>query len=373
MSKIRILTGVIGKGRGGLSYYAVSLLKTLDPEKYEFTFLSNDPEPFFGEEIRKHNGKIRVIPSRMKHPMAHKKALRKILAEGKYDICHIHLSSASNIDPLVEAKKAGVPLVIAHSHNAGLSGNALSRWMHGKNVPKIATCTDERLACSKLAGRFLYGDADFKVVKNAIDLDRFVFSEEVRSAVREERGLQGKFVVGHVGRMTEAKNPKFLLELFAEIAKREPESALLYVGSGEMEEELRSLAESLGIEGKICFTGQVADPERYLCAMDCFVLPSRFEGLGYVVIEAVSTGLYCYVSDVLPEEAIVGGMVETFPLDADKGALAERILSERGAHGIRKGQRALLEELGYGLENQVKTMEAIYDSVRSSQKAGKDA
>ena len=147
----------------------------------------------------------------------------------------------------------------------------------------------------------------------------------------------------------------------------------MYVGSGEMEEELRSLAESLGIEGKICFTGQVADPERYLCTMDCFVLPSRFEGLGYVVIEAVSTGLYCYVSDVLPEEAIVGGMVETFPLDADKGALAERILSERGAHGIRKGQRALLEGLGYGLENQVKTMEAIYDSVRSSQKAGKDA
>ena len=92
MSKIRILTGVIGKGRGGLSYYAVSLLKTLDPEKYEFTFLSNDPEPFFGEEIRKHSGKIRVIPSRMKHPMAHKKALRKILAEEKYDICHIFLS-----------------------------------------------------------------------------------------------------------------------------------------------------------------------------------------------------------------------------------------------------------------------------------------
>ena len=126
--------------------------------------------------------------------------------------------------------------------------------------------------------------------------------------------------MGHVGRMTEAKNPKFLLELFKEIHQQEPESALLYAGSGELEAELKAYARELGIEKDIRFVGQVPDPERYLCAMDCFVLPSRFEGLGYVVIEAAATGLHSFVSDVLPEEAIVGGMVETFPLDADKKA-----------------------------------------------------
>ncbi len=361
MSKLRVLTGVIGKGRGGLSYYAVGLLKTLNQEKYEFTFLSNDPEPFFGEEIRAHGGQILYIPSRNRHPLAHRKALDQILREEPFDICHIHLSSASNIEPLEAARRAGVPLVIAHSHNAGLSGNALSRFLHRRNVPKIARCTNKRLACSGLAGRFLYGDADFQVVKNAIDLDRFAFSAEAREAVRRELSLDGNFVVGHVGRMTEAKNPRFLLELFREIHSREPESALIYVGSGEMETELKAYVRELGIAESVRFVGQVPDPERYLCAMDCFVLPSRFEGLGYAVIEAACTGLPCFVSDVLPEEAIVGGLVETFPLDADKAVLAERILAIQNGSEPRTGQRALLESLGYDLASQVRTMEAIYD------------
>ncbi|MGI5857376.1 MAG: glycosyltransferase [Candidatus Merdivicinus sp.] len=361
MSKLRVLTGVIGKGRGGLSYYAVGLLKTLDPEKYEFTFLSNDPEPFFGEEIRTHGGRILAIPSRSRHPLAHRRALDRVFAEERFDICHIHLSSASNIEPLKAAERAGVPLVIAHSHNAGLSGNTLSRFLHRRNVPEIARCTHKRLACSELAGRFLYGDADFQVVKNAIDLDRFAFSQETRESVRREFSLEGKFTVGHVGRMTEAKNPRFLLELFREIHSREPESALLYIGSGEMEAELKAYARELGIAESIRFAGQVPDPERYLCAMDCFLLPSRFEGLGYAVIEAVCTGLRCFVSDVLPQEAIVGRLVETFPLDADKALLAERVLAVRGSAEPRTGQRALLETLGYDLASQVRTMEAIYD------------
>ena len=367
MEKRKILTGVIGKGRGGLSYYAVSLLKTLNPEKYEFTFLSNDPEPFFGEEIRAHGGKILIIPSRNRHPIAHRKALDRIMTAEKYDVCHIHLSSASNIEPLAAARRAGIPLVIAHSHNAGLSGNPLSRYFHKVNVPKIEKYTDLRLACSGLAGRFLFGNASFRVVKNAIDLDRFVYSEEVRGEVRSRLSLDGKFVVGHVGRMTEAKNPKFLLELFKEIHQQDSETALLYAGSGELEAELKAYARELGIEKEIRFVGQVPDPEHYLCAMDCFVLPSRFEGLGYVVIEAAATGLHSFVSDVLPEEAIISGMVETFPLDADPKALAAKILSLKQDRLPRTGQRALLEKLGYGLETQIKTMEAIYDTAGSGQ------
>ena len=360
MGKITILTGVIGTEKGGMSLFAVNLFKLLDPEKFDVTFLSRAPHPYFEREILDRGGHIACIASRNRHPLRHRRDLDRIMREGRFDVCHIHLASASNIEPLAAAKRAGIPLVIAHSHCSGLSGGKLSALLHRLNAPKIRRYSDLRLACSGLAGEFLYDGADFSVVKNAIDLGRFAYSPETRERMRKSLGLEGKFVLGHVGRLAPEKNPRFLLETFAEIKKLEPSSALVSVGDGPLRGEMEELAVRLGIAEDVIFAGQVLNPEDYLCAFDCFLLPSLYEGLGFVVIEAVCSGLRCFASDVLPREAQVGGMVELFPLDADRRELAERILESRQDPASRSGQGALLASAGYDAASLKRRMEAIY-------------
>lgn len=360
MAKRKILTGVIGTEKGGLSLFAVNILKLLDPEQYEVTFLSRAEHPYFEDVIRRYGGKIAPIASRNRHPLKHRADLNRIMREGNFDVCHIHLASASNIEPLIAAKKAGIPLVIAHSHCSGLNAGKLGQMLHRMNVPKIKRYSDLRLACSGLAGEFLYGGADFQVVKNAIDLGRFAYSPEKREQMRKKLGIEGKFVLGHVGRISAEKNPYFLLETFAQIKQKEPESVLLYVGDGPLKQEIEEYAAKLGVRESVIFTGQTATPEDYLCAMDSFLLPSVYEGLGFVLIEAVCSGLTCFASDVIPNEARVCGRVEVFPLEGSKEQLAARILERREDPSRRKSWDSDLARLGYGADSLKKRLEAIY-------------
>lgn len=360
MTKRKILTGVIGSEKGGMSLFAVNLLKLLDPEKFEVTFLSRVEHPYFEDVIRQYGGKIACIASRNRHPLKHRADLNRIMREGKFDVCHIHLASASNIEPLIAAKKAGIPLVMAHSHCSGLNTGKVGQLLHRLNAPKIQKYSDLRLACSGLAGEFLYAGADFQVVNNSIDLSRFAYSPEKRETMRRELNVENKFVVGHVGRISAEKNPNFLLETFAEIKKREPESVLLYVGDGPLKQETAEYAAKLGIREAVIFAGQVSNPEDYLCAMDSFLLPSRYEGLGFVLIEAVCTGLRCFASDVVPKEAQVCGRVALFSLSDDKGKLGERILESRENPSERRGYSEELAKLGYDAASLKQRIEAIY-------------
>ena len=360
MSKIRVVTGVIGSGKGGMSRFAVDLFKRLDPERFDVTFLSNVPDPFFGEEIRAHGGHIACIASRGKHPFRHRADLRRIMREGKFDVCHIHLSTASNIEPLIAARKAGVPLVIGHSHNNDVEGNAAARLLHRLNAPRIVRYTDRRLACSGKAGDFMFCGADYTVVKNAIDLDRFSYNPAMREKMRRELGLGEAFTVGHVGRMSMQKNPDFLLETYAALRKLDPQSRFVYVGDGPLEAHVQEKAAALGLTDGILFTGAVSNPQDYLCAFDCFLLPSLFEGLGFVIIESVCSGLRCFASDVIPPEAQVGELVETFPLSIDKTQLARRMLAHRDDPAGRHSRKELLTALGYDAASQKRQVEAIY-------------
>lgn len=364
MTKRRILMGVIGSEKGGMSLFQVNLLKLLDPEKFEVTFLSRVAHPYFEDVIRQYGGKIACIASRNRHPLKHRADLNRIMREGNFDVCHIHLASASNIEPLIAAKKAGIPLVIAHSHCSGLNTGKLGRLLHKINAPKIQKYSDLRLACSGLAGEFLYAGADFQVVNNSIDLDRFAYSPEKRKKTRQELNIADQFVLGHVGRISAEKNPRFLLETFAEIHKREPNSILLYVGDGPLKQETEEYASELGIRNHVIFTGQVNNPEDYLCAFDCFLLPSKYEGLGFVLIEAVCSGLICFASDVIPKEAQVCGRVKLFSLSDDKAKLAEKILDSRTDPNQRTGYGQKLAELGYDAASLKRRIEKIYSMER---------
>lgn len=357
---LKILTGVIGAGNGGMSTYAVNLFRELPENNYDVTFLSTAEHPFFEHQIKERYGRIKVIPPRNRHPWAHRKAIRKILAEQKFDAVHIHLSTASNIVPLEEAVRAKVPTVIAHIHSAGAEGGKLAALLHKLHVGKLGKMPIIRLACSDAAGKFAYGNADYTVMLNGIDLDRFYWDPGRRDRFRKSRHIPADaFVVGHAGRFTPVKNHAYLLDLFAEVKKRRENAFLLLCGDGPLLDETKKKAESLGLSESICFAGNVVNPQDAYCAMDVMVLPSKFEGFPLTVVEAAAEGLPVLVSDTVTKEAAVTDLVRFFSLSDSLAQTAETLLS-MDTGDARRDYGDELREKGLDFVSQVRKIETLY-------------
>jgi glycosyltransferase involved in cell wall biosynthesis len=356
---IKLLMGVIGSGNGGMSTYAVKLFQQLPENLYDVTFLSTVEHPFFEKEIRDHYGKIKVIPSRLRHPFAHKKALQKIMAETAYDACHIHLSTASNIEPLKAAVEAKIPVILAHIHSSEVEGSGLARLLHKRNVPKLGALPIRRLAVSDAAGKFAYGSAAYTVVPNGIDLDRFYWEEGRRARFRSYHHLpKDAFVMGHVGRFVPVKNHAFLLELFAEVKKQRADAHLLLCGDGPLLDEIKKKAADMGLAEDVTFTGNIVNPQDAYCAMDVMVLPSQFEGFPLSVIEGYAAGLPCLVSDTVTKEVGIGELVEFFSLQDDKTELAARLLAMEQPE--RRSYTDALRARGLDAGTQVERMQRRY-------------
>lgn len=357
MEKIKILMGTIGKWNGGMSTYMVRLFSLLDPALFDVTFLSTAEHPFHEKEILELGGRIIPIPSRNRHPFAYRKAIRSALQRG-FDVCHAHLASASNIDLVRAAVKAKVPMVIAHSHCASFDFGKAAYLLHKLNLKRLRKLPLTRMACSKAAAEYLFGDGEFVYVPNAVDLDRFSFDRAERDAFREKYGLTGHFTVGYLGRLVPVKNVGFLAEIFAELKKLTPKAKLLICGDGAEEQNLREKAASLGIAEDTVFTGNLTDPENAFRAMDCFVLPSLKEGLGLVTVEAAATGCPCFISEGVPPEAEVSRLVRRFGFADDKKDLAKRLLGTMGAP--RRSRKEELAAAGFDAASQAKLMEKRY-------------
>ena len=167
---------------------------------------------------------------------------------------------------------------------------------------KFAT---KRLAVSSKAGKALYGSYPYEVIKNGIDCKKFSFNAEQRAAGRERLNLKDKFVIGNISRFSKEKNQMFLLDIFSSIYNRNKSAVLLFAGSGKTEQTVKDKVKEKGLEDSVLFLGEQADCSYLYQVMDCFVFPSKTEGFGIVAIEAQSSGLYCFVSDGVPDEAVI--------------------------------------------------------------------
>ena len=207
---------------------------------------------------------------------------------------------------------------IAHSHSTSGKGE------YAKNVVKALLKTQanryptERFACSGFAGEWLFGgDADFELVYNAIDLRRFSFNAEARAKARADLGLvDGQFAVGHVGRFMAQKNHAFLIDAFEQVARRREDAVLLLVGTGEAEASVERVVAEHGLSGRVRFLGQRADMPDIYAAFDAFVLPSLYEGLCLVGVEAQRSGLPCLLSDTITREVDLTGKCRFLPIDS---------------------------------------------------------
>ena len=339
---IRVLQVFAALDSGGVSNFVMNLYRKMDTDQIQFDFaMTAGEKSLYDDEVLSRGGRIFYFDPAEKLT----DELRRVLREkGPFQVVHSHLFFYSGL-ALAEAKKAGVPVRIAHAHNAHTG--------ESRSVPRIAyECgmqlliranATHMLGCSDKACRYVFGDKIMKdsratVMPDGIDCDRFAFNPEVREQVRKEYSLDGKFVVGHVGHFNPAKNHEKILSVFAEVCRHRDDAALLLVGDGELEQAVRNRVTELNLTDRVVFAGAHKDVERFYQAMDVFLFPSRYEGFGMAMIEAQCSGLACVASDVVPEETNADGRAVYLPLTDSDDVWAEHLsaseTSDRKKTGI---------------------------------------
>jgi len=300
---IRILQCVNNMHRAGLETMLMNYYRNIDRTQIQFDFLTHRPNRSdYDDEIESLGGKVFYAP-RLYPQNYHKYFLymREFFEEHpEYKIMHSHIDTMSYL-PLLAGKKAGIPVRIAHSHNTAIDKDfkyPLKQYFRSK----IKSVANTFLACGEDAGRFLFGDSEFKVIPNAVEAIKFQFNEKLRLDKRKELGITDEFVVGHIGRMSYQKNHKQLIEIFKEVLCLDSKAVLLLIGIGEKEREIRKQIKALGIEDNIRFLGNRSDVCELYQAMDIFVLPSLFEGIPLVGVEAQFANLPCVFSDTISRE-----------------------------------------------------------------------
>lgn len=327
---MKVLQVGLGNNPGGVETFALNYNRELAKKGVVFHYVSMYGAIAYEDEIRQLGGKIFIVPNVKKNYFGYVKAFKKILAEGNYDVVHVNMLSASNIVPLRLAKAAGVKKVIAHSHNGSTPG-LIRKVMHRMNQPKIFGYANVLLACGNEAAKFMFGEKycdknEVSVVANAIDVEKHLFSEGERDALRGVLGWEDSLVIGHVGRFGVQKNHAAIVEIFREVVKLEPKARLCLVGDGELRLEIEQKLKEYGIYEKVHFAGVQREVWRYLSAMDVFLFPSLFEGLPFVLVEAQANGLPCVVSDTVSEEAFLTDEVTTLSLQQCYADWAEKII-----------------------------------------------
>lgn len=295
---IRILQCVNDMHRAGLETMLMNYYRNIDREKIQFDFLTHRPQRSdYDDEIESLGGKIYYAPRLypQNYPKYFKWMKQFFSEHPEYKIIHSHIDAMSYL-PLKAAKKANIPVRIAHSHNTAIDRDfkyLLKTYFRFK-LPKVA---NYYCACGKEAGEFLFPGKEYMYVPNAIEIDRFLFNENVRMKKRRELGIKDEIVIGHIGRMSYQKNHKYLIDVFAEILKKRNDSILLLIGVGEKLDDIKKYVEKLGLSEQVRFLGNRADVDELYQAMDVFVMPSLFEGLPVVGVEAQFSGLSCIFSD----------------------------------------------------------------------------
>lgn len=356
----------------GIESFIMNTYRNINREEVQFDFLvTRDTEEYYDKEIAELGGKKLVIDF-MEHKstflrvLKETRALKKILDESSYDIIHVHSGTPLRIFYLAAAKRAGVKTRIYHSHSAKVMGpHKLLRvkrmifWLLKQFFPKYAT---DFFACSELAGQWMFPkriQKKVQIVHNGIDTERFRFNDEIRLDYRKKLNLINNYVIGHIGRFNDQKNHSFLLDIFKEVAERNEDARLILIGEGELEEQIKSKIRKLHLEQKVQMLGVRRDVAQIMQAMDVFVLPSNYEGLPVVGIEAQASGNLCLLSDQVTPETVITPNAKLLSI----GNTDVWVKAIEEARNFKKADTTdLIVKQGYDIRYTVKWLEKFYES-----------
>ena len=365
---IHILHVLGSTNLGGAESRIMDLYRHIDREKIQFDFLVHSTkEGFFEPEIKQMGGNIYYLPSfRVYNYLKYKKACRDFFTEhNEFAMAQGHMTSTASIY-LPQAKRAGIPITIAHARSAGVDVGIkgfITKLLR-KNLYRKC---DYMFACSDLAARAVFGDKRFEegktvFIPNAVDINEFVSNDSIRAQIRKEYGLENKFVIGHVGRFHYAKNHEFLIEIFAELIKQKENAVLFLLGDGPRRAEMETKAKELGIANAVIFAGNKNPVAPFYQAFDAFLFPSRFEGMPGTVVEAQAAGLPCLISDSITKQVKATELVQFLSLQENCKTWASKFLRmiEEGDSSITEGKKSTLLNSFYDVNYQVKCYEQFY-------------
>jgi glycosyltransferase involved in cell wall biosynthesis len=318
-SKIKILYFICGIKSGGVEEMLTNFCSNMDKSIMEFSVAyQHEPIAVCKEKLEKAGCKCYRIASKASHPLKNLLDTYHIIKEGKYDIVHAHMN-LTNFIPLFCAKLCGVKIRISHSHTCEENKPLYYRIYASICRLLIRMFATHDFACGAAAGRYLYGAKKMRqgkvtVLPNGIDLHRFRFELDKRHEVRRKYGVEGKKVIGHVGRFVPLKNHRFLLSVFNLVAQKEPDAILWLIGSGDLEDQLRAQVTALHLEGRVVFMGSRSDISDLYKAMDVFVLPSLYEGFPIACVEAQAAGLPCLLSQTIENDVVLSDRVSFLPI-----------------------------------------------------------
>lgn len=319
---IRVLNIVPNLANGGIEATIMNTYRNLDRSKIQFDFLVMIPDrQYYDDEIEALGGKIYRIPGFVRHPFKNMRLRKKILKQ--YEIVELHAMHVWRFGYCKDAKRCGVKHMIFHVHNAQVKKGLFAR--HARKV--IIKYSDEIVTCSQYAAEQMLGKRADEVILNGIDVEKYTFDSAVRKELRAHYGISDTaYVVGHVGRFADQKNHAFLVDSFALAASQRSDLYLMLKGWGALKEEIVAKVHALKIEDRVIFADD-HDASALYSTFDLFVLPSIYEGLPVVAIEAQANGLPILLSDVITRESSIGGDVGYLSLD--KQIWAEAMTKDR--------------------------------------------
>lgn len=301
------------------------------------------------------------IGNRKKDPLGYAWRLGKLVKQNGYDIVHVHGNSATMTFDLLGAKIGGCRSRIAHVHSTSCEHMKEDKILR----PLFYYLATERFACSQEAGEWLFGKKEYRIIPNGRDLRRFSYNEAARKEYRRKLNLKDDLVIGHIGGFNQAKNQRFALEMFAEVLKLRENSWIVFAGDGELLESMREFAKELKIENRVFFLGAISDIEELLSAIDIMVLPSLYEGMPLVALEAQAEGVPCIVSDTITRKCSVSSLVKFLSILDSKENWAKEVVQtvfiDRNESG-KEGKKAL-KEAGYDIVENAKSLKILYQSM----------
>lgn len=351
---------------GGVEAVIMNYYEHIDRTKVQFDFIvHNDNKIDITPKVEAMGGRVYKVTPYYKNPIAFMYGIYKVIRNHHYRIVHSNMNTLSAF-PLFAAWLAGVPMRILHNHSTSSLGETKRNIMKYILRPFARLFANRYLACSQLAAVWMYGkdladSGKVTVINNAIDLSKYAFHQEKRKTLRKALGLGDEFVIGHVGRFVFPKNHVFLLDAFAAALKKKPHMVLLLIGDGQLRPKMEEKAQQLGIGAQVIFLGLRSDVQDLYNAMDLFVLPSHYEGLPVVGVEAQANGLSCLFSTAVTRETKLTKNAAFFELSQGAERWAEKIVSCTGERNpeVEKEMR----EAGFDIDAAALKLEHMYEQM----------
>ena len=351
-----LIVPTLGLGLEGITTVIYNYIHAMDREGLALSFLTYGQLNPVLEQRFGAMGTIEFVSDRKQSTAAYVKDYFRLLRANRYDVVHIHGNSGTMAIEAVLAKLCGVPKVLVHTHSTKTDHPAVNAVL---KYPMML-CANERIACARGSGAFLYGNWKHTILNNAIDLTRFPFDPVVRAECRAEFGIQDEFLVGHIGHFSTPKNHFYLIDIFKELHERKPDSRLLLVSDGPDFDAVVEKVNQLQLQDAVIFAGRRSDVERLYQAFDVFVLPSRWEGMPLVLLEAQSAGLPVVASDRITKDVQCTEEFWYLSIEEPAAVWAEKLL-EVASSRDRSGDNTLrLREQGFDIHIEAKRLREIY-------------